>query len=621
MSACIALNEQKNGIEVRFDSKPLPEIIESLKQFGFRWSGKQKMWFAKQTQERISFVNSLNYDVSFALPLKNKQEKNGIYDLWEMTRTEKIKDNYALYKIQDTKEIAKIIRKHIKPRFPMCKFSVTSDYNSIDIDLLSSPFNKDGEELKAIIHYVYKFADSYNYNNSDSMSDYFDVNFYGVYESSILSYRYEKLDNYDSLDEIVALFKSKKDEFEKAEALRKETEFQRAMEQAEINRKIAEEQERQLEEDRKYIEKVAEVTDLDKPYYILNMCSLYSNKLSDIDEVNSEIEEGNFKKETCEITRKVNLPVDAYEKFIKMFLTHFSFLAGKGGTSTLDNRINSTVDYSEMDEEERKTVEFYASDCVAVYCENELKLVCNPEGFEYSRYVLIPSNDYKRTDSYTINQVVSEQEMKENYKIFERLYDKSTTLIIENDLSNSWNEKEFSKWRKLMVEFITSNGIELNINVIRAIPSDAYEFKVAMYKLFKEPEDIASQFRNYDFKDGQHITVFKMDEWLGGLHSYKLTFKRYERTNWGGKNGIELFGKLANKRNECSLILNDRILVVEDWVDLPDELFWEESYSSTGLLCKKGRYLSFDDKQIDAVLSYLKQIKVKPIVNTYKPQF
>ena len=70
-----------------------------------------------------------------------------------MTRTEGIENNYELYKIHDTKEIAAIIRKHIRARFSMCKFSVTSDYHSINIDLLSSPFAKDSEEVKAIVHY------------------------------------------------------------------------------------------------------------------------------------------------------------------------------------------------------------------------------------------------------------------------------------------------------------------------------------------------------------------------------------------------------------------------------------------------------------------------------------
>lgn len=179
----IVMNNEKNGIEIRFGGKPAAEIIESLKANGFRWSGKQKMWYAKQTEETISFANSLNDGEPISSVVKNKTEKNE-YDLWEMTRTSGIGNNYEKYHILDTKEIAAIIRKHIKPRFPMCKFSVKSDHNSIDIDLLASPFEKGSDELNAIVHYVYTFAQSYNYDHSDSMTDYFDVNFYGVYQGT-----------------------------------------------------------------------------------------------------------------------------------------------------------------------------------------------------------------------------------------------------------------------------------------------------------------------------------------------------------------------------------------------------------------------------------------------------
>ena len=48
MNTNVTLNNEKNGIEIRFEGKPAAEIIESLKANGFRWSNKQKMWYAKQ---------------------------------------------------------------------------------------------------------------------------------------------------------------------------------------------------------------------------------------------------------------------------------------------------------------------------------------------------------------------------------------------------------------------------------------------------------------------------------------------------------------------------------------------------------------------------------------------
>lgn len=368
MNVNIILNEEKNGIELRFDGKPEAEVIEALKSNGFRWSGKQKMWFAKQTDERMAFVNEMFKSAMDSNPcggssvsFKNKTEKQA-YDLWEMTRTEDIPNNFELHKIYDTKEIAAIVRKHIKPRFPMCKFSVRSDYNSIDVDLLASPFAKGSDELKAIVHYIYVFVESYNYNNSDSMTDYFDVNFYFSSEGNIVSYRYEQ---------------------------------------------------------------------------------------------------------------------------------------------------------TEMNE----------------------------------------------------------------------------------------------------------SGIAFNVDIVRAIPDDAMDFKIAMYRLLEEPEHIRDQFDRANLEEGQKITIVRFDDILGGVRAGQVTFKRYEYTDWGGKEGVKLIVTVPHKRGEYYQILNSECLVIDGWVEIPRELFWEEVPSTNGFKCEKTRFLSFDRKQYDVTLDYFRSIGIKPIINTYKPQF
>lgn len=52
----ILFNQEKNGIEVKFDGKPDTEILENLKANGFRWSKYQKIWYAKDTAERRAFL-------------------------------------------------------------------------------------------------------------------------------------------------------------------------------------------------------------------------------------------------------------------------------------------------------------------------------------------------------------------------------------------------------------------------------------------------------------------------------------------------------------------------------------------------------------------------------------
>lgn len=616
----ITLNEEKNGIELRFDGKPEAEVIEALKSNGFRWSGKQKMWFVKQTDERIQFVNSLNGGEVISSVVKNKAEKRE-YDLWDMTRTEDIPNNFELHKIYDTKEIAAIVRKHIKPRFPMCKFSVKSDHNSIEIDLLTSPFAKNSDELNAIVHYVYIFTQSYNYDNSDSMTDYFDVNFYGVYESGIVSSRYEQTEMTENIKGMVTVFQQKKAEWEQAEAVRKEQECQARVKQMEINRQIATEAAEKEKTATAAIESGVVVTDCEKPYYILDLHSPHLNKFCTIDEVNAEIEKGEFKNEVCQITREVHMSVELYEKFKNLLLRDFSFLVGMGGTATLDNRIMEMLDYEHMDEDERNTVEFFSCNCVAIYCKNELMFVCNPEGYDYARYILVPGESYTKTNNYTIEQVISKEMLATNREVSDELYDKSTDIIMLNQLGSEWNGLKFGEWRSKMVDYINKSGITFNVDIVRAIPDDAMDFKIAMYRLLKEPEHIRDQFDKAGFVEGQKITVIRFDDVLGGVRAGQVTFKRYEYTDWGGKEGVKLIVTVPHKHGEYYQILNSECLVVDGYVEIPRELFWEETTSKTGLKCEKSRYFSFDKKQYDVTLDYLRSIGAKIKVNTYKPIF
>jgi len=46
----VSENEARNGIEVKFNGKPTQEVINRLKSAGFRWSGHQKLWYAKRNE-------------------------------------------------------------------------------------------------------------------------------------------------------------------------------------------------------------------------------------------------------------------------------------------------------------------------------------------------------------------------------------------------------------------------------------------------------------------------------------------------------------------------------------------------------------------------------------------
>jgi hypothetical protein len=107
----------------------------------------------------------------------------------------------------DKKEIAAILREQLKKHYPNCKFSITTERNSINVSLMEADFEvfaknhedtKDGyiqinyryadndsritEKTKQLVNDVYTIQSHYNWDNSDIMTDYFDVNFYFHFE-------------------------------------------------------------------------------------------------------------------------------------------------------------------------------------------------------------------------------------------------------------------------------------------------------------------------------------------------------------------------------------------------------------------------------------------------------
>lgn len=57
-----------DGIEVRFGQKniPLPEVRQKLKQYGFQWSEKQKMWYAVDDAKTRAFADQFATEIVFA---------------------------------------------------------------------------------------------------------------------------------------------------------------------------------------------------------------------------------------------------------------------------------------------------------------------------------------------------------------------------------------------------------------------------------------------------------------------------------------------------------------------------------------------------------------------------
>ncbi|MBI6005864.1 hypothetical protein H8J86_07850 [Clostridium perfringens] len=107
----VTYNEEKNGIEVKFNTKPAQEVINDLKANGFRWHSIKKIWYAKQTKERREFVNNLISSNKDNLSTENKikpftseemEEANKVVDMivemdWELLNVEINEENNCIY--------------------------------------------------------------------------------------------------------------------------------------------------------------------------------------------------------------------------------------------------------------------------------------------------------------------------------------------------------------------------------------------------------------------------------------------------------------------------------------------------------------------------------------------
>lgn len=328
------------------------------------------------------------------------------YDLWENTRTDKLES------VQDYKEnkvIAADVRKHLRERFPMCKWSITSDTYNIWINLVKSPFREDSEELKAITKYAYDYA------NSKSST-------YAYINPNIVSWDYEQSPITPEIKYISDKFQENKTAYEKEQ----EELMMKRVEKELEERKIQEAEYKKWQaEHEKVVKKIEDnVTVKDADFFAMHFMTTAINKLSSVaeyvEEYQNEVLSRHFKNsETyskdlhiryadCHISREIYMSKEIYDLFQNELLTDFSFLSNMGGSCTLDPRVKNDFDYSNMSPEERDTVKWFNVNCVAIYCEGDLKLVIDPQGHNYARYTLFPEADTKIVNVDDIQKMSSD---------------------------------------------------------------------------------------------------------------------------------------------------------------------------------------------------------------------
>lgn len=601
----VTFNEEKNGIELRFDSKPTKEVLESIKGAGFHWSNRQKMWYAKRTDERMELVKSLTDGTTNT----EKVITDTVIDLWALTRTDNIGEHPE--ENLETKEAAAIIRKHLRSRFPMFKFSVTSDFDSISAYIMASPYEKDSEEVNAVLEYMGEYIESYKTNVR--------YGFYGGRNYPNVSY--DCVFNEISVSElnIRNKFVEEKAKWKVAEEKRIAAEIEEQMKQQEIARIESEKRQAIRNANHEKIESSVVVKDVENPYFMEDLIESWRSKEDCFDEYNEFTkDEDEPRRVTAQVMREIYMNQETYDLFKNQLMDDFSFLEGMGGSETRDKRINYIQDFYNLGEDERKTVKWYSTKCIAVFCDNEMKFIIDPQGFAYARYCFVIDEQTYRSDDIEDTQKFTDEEFDVFVAGAETIEDVSTDIITKNGWKDIWNTDKQLDYIAAMKEWIYNHNFKLTKEVVQQI--SIIDLKLMMYRVLADVDSITEQFSRAGLVQGQKITIMGIGD-MGGFIASKVTYDSMEFGRYAQyDNAVKLIFKPERKRNLYYNWYYRDMIVVDGWVDIPDELFYKDIPNTTpGTITRISRFLSCDRTMYDVVEKYLAENNVQILVNTQNP--
>ena len=491
----INLNQELNGIELSFECKPERATLDAIKAHGFRWNGKKSVWYAKQTDDRLMFAKSLgeietaaektdneainldnlgeNCPASFwsdgglSGAIRAELKRRGVKGCTVRQRSSGYTPSITVTVKVTADDMASIEEAAL--RFTNYEFVDALGRNrqyfgnkSIDYSEYMRMTEEEQEktrkeymvyQMKRIDSYsgkyswsnkkhyfefstklynkltaIWSIANQWNHDNSDSMSDYFDVGYY--------------------LDIDI----KKPDDFEPRETMTQEErttyEEEKRQEEEERARQIREEEERQAEyarlaEERERANKAAEeliynsiiIEDLDESEQLyITDCAGGIGKECNLAEL---IENTGKYYHDCVIDRKVIFQnEDAYNAFSDRFLYDFIFISGKGGTGSEDVRLSEVKHIYSMTQEQRDTIKWYNCHCVGIYYDGCLKMIIDPQGYDYARYVYLPT---ETSEEYNAAEELKKQEDDSRLKEPFHFPDK-----IENQVANLHEGQEIT---------------------------------------------------------------------------------------------------------------------------------------------------------------------------------
>lgn len=583
MEYAINKNANFNSLEITFAGKPDEQTRNALKANGYRWHGVRRLWYGYTDEQTIraaldgvTIENANEQTTSAKTP--GRTAKNRLPSLWERCDVSGIKQ-HDKNNLPPVKDIAALLRKELKTRFPEVKFSITSTYNTIDAYIKASPYERrhimkdrrtgepdkygyfeDSDELNAVQAYCKALADSWNYDDSDTMTDYFDVHFYGGYFQ--IPGNYEQTEPTDEQRADIADFKKRKAEKEE----RDHAEFLAQCERDRIQREKDEAAARiQAQKDaiaREQIEKAAIVTDIPENERRVYFDLAEYCKISSLDDGEKWLEEyikdgEQLPQVDAVVSRRVDFngysdnDKKIFANFCRMFMFDFTFLQGKGGHETADARVTKE-NYEKLTSEQRKGVKWYDCDCVAVYNNGVLQFIIDPEGFSYARYILqLPEGFDERIDSENAAEWINAQ------------------------------KEETSKRTPFYI-----------------------------------PAPVGEQIAQACLQPGERVTVLTVDGWVMVAQEYRGTLESIEAKAWAqysdaGKITITRAGK--RKPDELHFHRGEAFALYRGILpEVPNSLKYEESSGGLQLVNYAG---AGADGYIKSVMKYYKTLGYTPVID------
>lgn len=491
----ILINQELNGIELKFAEKPSIDVIESVKANGFKWSSKKRIWWAKNTAERLAFVETLGevspapssapsskvelinmegvgskektaYGADLAKVIREELKTRGVKGVTVRARRITYDTGITITVKATADDLASI--EEAKERYTMSCFEHDVYNNGLYIGdrwLYANEFETMSEEDKEAVFYqyldyairstnefkqyhhdrkecftlsskfwhkclcIYQIANQWNYDNSDSMTDYFDVGYY--LDIDIKHDKDIELRATMTEEERQALEDERREKAEEFERFCKEQEEkEKQYKEAEAKRKVWEAESFEMIYNNIYIEDLEESEAL----YIDNLVG-DCGKACSIEELKEGIERNPHHNEAM-VNRIVKFKdIEAFDRFCQMFLYDFDFLAQKGGTACEDVRISDDFNIYQLTTEQRESIKWFCFNCVAVYLNEELKLVIDPQGYDYARYVFLTDNATIRNASEVLAGFRKESETKQPFYFPKDVEEQTASINIGDEIT------------------------------------------------------------------------------------------------------------------------------------------------------------------------------------------